>query len=196
MSIDVAEKKAESMTLEGDLEDSRSKEMAESRQGGRRMKFEELEKLIVKVELYLLEMTQLTRPTDNVPNGGTIYVYAYASGDQRRRKHNPPRFHIFLDSGMALSIAVDITTLKPIGLYSHKRSPKCRLVKRLDSWTGYGEYERFVMAWLPLLPAKSLYSNHRRVIEAWNDNNVNQTQVDGRTFEISKQCGQIKRNGE
>lgn len=125
----------------------------------------------------LLEMAQMTRPADNVPNGGAVYIYA--SGDQCKREHNPPHFHIFLDSERILSLAVDIATLEPIGLYSfNKRSSTSRLVERVASWAEYADYERFVMRWLPLFPAGSLHSNHRRVIDAWNDSNVELDQAD------------------
>ncbi len=129
-----------------------------------------------------VEYVRLTSPSDCIPHGGSVYVLA--SNMDSKAERNPPHCHLFLTSRRDVSLAVDLTTLMPIGLHRHDRKTfKSHLIRKVVAWDGYQEYEKFLVGWLAA-GRNEMMTNYQTVVMFWNANNAGLEQVDVRTFKI------------
>ena len=133
----------------------------------------------------LVELMQVTHNTDNVPFGGSIYMYG--SGMDPKCEHNPPHFHFFTTSEKNENIGIDLITLEPTGLFNYGTSIK-HPTKISNNVTNskFKPFKRFLLEWL-ILPSKHNedMTNYQMLGQIWNMNNPNLTQVEWKNLKIS-----------
>ncbi len=143
------------------------------------MKFKELSDTLETSDEghLLLEMAKITNPSDNVPRGGSIYIYG--SGDDKKGEHGDPHFHLFTSSENIESIAVEIETMRPTGLFRPAKGVRSVRIRKLDSWTGYGDFKKFLEKWLPMESSDIKGKSNLQIIRIfWNKSNPGLRQVD------------------
>jgi hypothetical protein len=131
----------------------------------------------------IVEMAQITKPSNSIEGFNYLKVYILNSGDTNynagRKEHNPAHFHIIHDSGKnVLNFTVNINTLEIETVYTNKAKEfTIRKFNNTYKWvtSEQGDLKKALEKWLK--KSRSGIQNYKIICLSWNTLNPELEQV-------------------